>query len=62
MGVPIIRTIVYWGLYLGYLNFGKLPYISTLNCRKNNSNRYVIVIVRRVVRLQTVRMVLILRG
>ena len=25
LGVPIIRTIVYWGLYLGYLNFGKLP-------------------------------------
>ena len=24
LGVPIIRTIVYWGLYLGYLNFGKL--------------------------------------
>ena len=25
LGAPIIRTIVYWGLYQGTLNFGKLP-------------------------------------
>ena len=27
LGVPIMRIIVYWGLYWGPPNFGKLPYI-----------------------------------
>ena len=26
LGVPIIRILVYWGLYWGPLIFGKLPY------------------------------------
>ena len=32
LGVPIIRTIVYWGLYWGTLYFGKLPYIYIYIC------------------------------
>ena len=26
LGVPILRILVYWGLYWGPPNFGKLPY------------------------------------
>ena len=25
--VPIIRIVIYWGLYWGTPNFGKLPYV-----------------------------------
>ena len=28
LGVPIIRTIVFWGVYWGTPYFGKLPYLS----------------------------------
>ena len=28
LGVPIIRTIIYWGLYLGSPYFGKLPLVD----------------------------------
>ena len=28
LGVPIIRTIVFWGLYLGSPFFGKLPHVG----------------------------------
>ena len=30
LGVPIIRSIIYWGLYWGSLYFGKLPYLGIL--------------------------------
>ena len=32
MWVPIIRTIVFWGLYWGPLYFGKLPFHTQLFC------------------------------
>ena len=35
LGVPIIRIIVYWGLYWGPLTFGKLPYWD--NGKENGS-------------------------
>ena len=32
LGIPIIRTIVYWGLYWGTLIFWKLPYYAQVQC------------------------------
>ena len=35
MGVPIIRTIVYWGLYWGPLNYRRDPSIQIITIMEN---------------------------
>ena len=37
LGIPVIKTIVYWGLYWGTLNFRKLPdrsFGAARSCKK----------------------------
>ena len=41
LGVPIIRTIVYWGLYWGPLILGNYMVVSLNYCSQNGGNMYI---------------------
>ena len=42
VGVPIIRTIVYWGLHWGPPYFGKLPYLPIVIFELQYSRRRIL--------------------